>query len=151
LLCRAALGHWFFRARLASAYHRTRHGTDQSPDNRRSHGSAHQRARDRASQSALRRARRVRRILFLFIVGHLVLSFLRQLAVCGASSAKTYQALLNKRLNANPRLRWRFHPEFFDLRGFANDSEGSDAKTPAPTDVARAAATSSCDSAGMPG
>jgi hypothetical protein len=48
-------------------------------------------------------------------------------------------------------LRWRFHPEFFDLRDFANDSEGSDAKTPAPADVARAAAISSCDSAGTPG
>jgi hypothetical protein len=73
------------------------------------------------------------------------------LAVCSASSAKSYQALLNKRLNANPRLRWRFQPEFFDLRGFANDSEGSDAKTPAAADAARAAATSSFDSAGTPG
>jgi hypothetical protein len=64
---------------------------------------------------------------------------------------RLYHTPLNMRLNANPRLRWRFHPCFFDLRGFANDSEGSDAKTSASAGVASAASISSLESAATPG
>ena len=64
---------------------------------------------------------------------------------------RLYHTRLNKRLKANPRLRWRFHPCFFDLRGFVNDSEGSDAKTSASADVASAASISSLDKAVTPG
>ena len=68
------------------------------------------------------------------------------------TGGQAYHARLNRRRNANPRLRWLFlHPCFCDLRGFADGLEDLGAKMSTSSGVARAASISSFDSAGSPG